>query len=358
MDECQDASFINDVRLANEFKTQTFSKYKKNEVRQALMENMLKGKVEPACYWCAELVCSGHFVDIWETILLFLGKYVHLGNPKVVVYLDTRYASFRAIMENAVYAYELQLRNNVAMRKLFAEIITILTLSPRRHGVEIAKIDVDDAFAETSLQERLRAPDTSRMDTWYLPEDPREYFIALNEFAYALDGDRNGTTACWWIEWILAFDQHCKRNAMASLCRRRTFAPVHVSLQCEVIWLVWEVLLGTARQPDRPKIVARTMEALLQLFCIKFTGATPKRRRHLLYYAVAMLTETWPAHVDLVKDKHVVETVVNHIPHLYQEIKKREESPQTDYMFGDVDRDSGNLERSMRKLEMLQNVST
>jgi len=62
-------SLINDIRTSAKFKGVTFSKYKKADVRKQLIENMKNGKLEPASYWCAELVCAGHFMEAWESII-------------------------------------------------------------------------------------------------------------------------------------------------------------------------------------------------------------------------------------------------------------------------------------------------
>ena len=69
-------------------------------------------KKRPACYWAAELVCAGHYMDLWEAILYYVGKHIHLGNPKIVIYLEMRYQVFRNIMKQGHYTSELQLRNN------------------------------------------------------------------------------------------------------------------------------------------------------------------------------------------------------------------------------------------------------
>ena len=66
-----DNSIINDIRTSSDFKSITFSGYKKTDVKNQLIENILKGKIEPACHWCAELLCSGNFIDIWECVLFY-----------------------------------------------------------------------------------------------------------------------------------------------------------------------------------------------------------------------------------------------------------------------------------------------
>jgi len=132
---------INDVRNTNDFKTISFSEYKKTEVKKQLLLNIFNGKVEPACYWCAELVCAGHYTDIWDILLLFLGKHIHLGNPKLPIYLDKRFTIFRNIMQQGLFYDELQLRNNETIRNMFAEIICIIASSPKKNALDPIKIN-------------------------------------------------------------------------------------------------------------------------------------------------------------------------------------------------------------------------
>ena len=86
---------INDIRDASDFKGYSFSNYKKTEVKKKLIDSILSQKIEPACYWCAELVCAGHFSEIWEIILYYTSKHIYIGNPKIAIYLDMRYNTFR-----------------------------------------------------------------------------------------------------------------------------------------------------------------------------------------------------------------------------------------------------------------------
>ena len=350
----QDSSYINDIRHSSEFKGITFSKFKKTEVRNACLENMIKGKLEPSCYWCAELVCAGHFTDIWEIILYFVGKYIHLGNPKLTIYLEQRYSVFRNIMENAIYTHELQLRNNIQIRRLFAEVICVITKSPRKHSLEPLKINNNDDFDVNTISEKLKAPHTILVDELFMEEDPKELYIALNEFAFQMTQPHGTMMATYWLEWILEFDAFCKKRDIPCNCQRRSYIPVTGLLQKDIIWMIWDALSLVCKKQNKGAFIQRVLNTLLTLFCIKYTSATGRRRKSLLYYAIALMIENVPMDVELISDKNVVEAVVSQINNVYQEVKKNEESPQTDYLFENLERDDSNIEKSMRKLELLK----
>jgi len=52
---------INDKRNPSEFKGVSFSKFQKTKVKQELINCLASAKIESACYWTAELICSGAF---------------------------------------------------------------------------------------------------------------------------------------------------------------------------------------------------------------------------------------------------------------------------------------------------------
>ena len=344
---------INDIREPGKFKVEKFSKYKKCDVRNQLIQNMIRGKIEPACYWSAELICAGHFMELWETILHYAGKHIHLGNPKIIPYLEMRFEGFRQIIQQGHHLNELQLRNHPTIRRLFAEVIATLTYSERKHSFESIKINRVEEFDMTQMTERLKAPSMRYAEGLFLKEDPKELYIAINEFCFHLE-NRNMVNACYWVEWVIEFDLICRKRKESCLCQKRLEKPVENKYQRDIIWLVWDGLMATVEKMGNP-FIEKLMGSLLTLFCIKYTTGACKKRRYLLYFAVALLTEPVPTHIDLVVKKELLANAVEKIGEVYKQIKKNEQSPNTEYLFNNLEKAS-NFEKSIRKLEMMESM--
>ena len=93
----------------------------------------------------------------------------------------------------------------------------------------------------------------------------------------------------------------------------------------------------------------------MNLFCIKYTTGACKKRRYLLYFAVALLTEPVPMDIELITKKEMIQNITEKINEIYKQIKKNEHSPGTDYLFNNLDSQS-NFEKSIRKLEMMEAI--
>ena len=348
---------INDIRPSSQLRGISFSNYKKTDVRKQLIENIKGGKLEPAAYWCGELVCAGHFMEIWEIILHYTGKHIHLGNPKIIIYLQMRFEIFKNIISRGQYITELDLRNDPTIRKLFAEIISVLTLSTRKHSFEPIKINREEEFDMTQMTDRLKATSSHYADGLLRPKDPKELFISVNEFAYHISPDSKSTVdACYWIEWTIEFDAICRKRKQDCFCDKRSYVPVENRFQKDIIWILWDVLKHYVGELSNT-FITRLFNALLTIFCIKYTTASCRKRRFLLYFAVALLTEPVANNIELIPNKAMVQNIVDKIDEIYRQIKKSEVSPNTDYLFSGIRDDKDNFERSMKKMELMNSMS-
>jgi len=344
---------INDKRNPSEFKGVSFSKFQKTKVKQELINCIASSKIESACYWTAELICAGHFSDLWEIIITYVSRYIHLGNPKLPLYIALRMDNFKTMLSNGFVGNELRLRNNQKIRQLFSEIITILCLSKKKHSFTPIKITKTEEFNIANMASKLKAPSVDYATNVFQKDDPKELFIAINEFTYHISQEsKNVVSACYWLEWLLEFDNLSKKKRENCLCERRCFAPVLSQYQMDPIWIIWDVILHEAVK--KSKIIQKIIKSLLNMFSLKFTPGVKKRRRYVIYFAIALLIEPVDLLVEIISDKTKIDTIVKKIGIVYKDIKKNEVSPETDYLFAGTKK--SNLDKTIERLEKMNSI--
>jgi hypothetical protein len=346
---------INDIRSAADFKSCSFSQYKRSAVAKELTNCIAKGRVEAAVHWCAELVCAGHFGDVWECVVTALGRYV--GHAKLVIYAETRLAAFREIFAQGLFVREIDIRNRADVRALFAEVVCVLALAPKRPVVEPMKLDKDEGFDISMLQERLVAPDTGFGEAIFVKEDPEELFVAVNELAFALSGGTASLATAWyWIEWVIEFAAMCTRRKTRCRCRRREFAPVEPARQMDVIWLVWDALRRRAEAQSR--LAAAAVDAAMALFAINYPPAAAKRRRYIIYFAAGLAVDCASGNTSIIadKDKPVLHSVLAQLDELYGDIKKNEVGANTEYLFAALNEAQTAMDQSVRRMQIVNSM--
>lgn len=315
---------IYDVREQEIFKTSSFSGYKKTSVKQQLVECLKHAKVEEACYWSAELVASGHFIDLWDVVFLFLGKYIHLGNPVISIYIKKKYTLFRSVANDPVYRHQpLTLRNNTTVRHLFAELFSTLSLSEKKHAYEEIKIkDVQDIGV---VMKHLSADSPDYITGILREKDPKEWTVSLNEFAYHISQQsRNMSKACFWLEWMCSYDSVCRHKKEPLLCEKRhEYTELENKYRSDFIWLIWETLIHYAEK--RGSLEITLINTLFGFFKVRYSFSVIKKRKPLLYFAISILTEQSPLKKEILNEtqKEIVAVAAANVNTvIYKELKK------------------------------------
>jgi hypothetical protein len=338
---------IIDKRIQKEFNLISFSKYKKTDVKKQLIKSINNNKVEETNYWCAELLCAGHFLDLWEIIFEILSKNIYLANPKLPIYIETRVETFKNILLNGYIDNELKMRNNQKVRDIFAEIFTILCFSKKKQTYNYIKIDKKD-FNLLELSHRLKAVSLEYVNNIFLKNDPKELYIPINELCYNLT-IKNTLLSCYWLEWILEYEKNCKKKKEKCICNSRNIVNINVKDKNDVIWLLWDCLLKQAN--NNSLIISKIINSLLRIFTLHYSTSIKNKRKHLLYFSIYLITDDINTNKSMIDDKNAIYKVVNNIDKIYNNIKKNELVPETNYLFNGLKTD--NKTKSLNKLDAL-----
>ena len=345
---------ITDLRPITDFKGTTFSNYKQTDVKRELINCLINSNIEPSCYWGAEMVCSGHFSELWDILILFYSKYVHISNPKMSIYMEMRIEQFKGILHHGFVDNELALRNNAKIRHIFVELITILCLCKRKHTFQSVVIKNTD-YDMVHMTNKMRAPSITFGKSVFMEEDPQELFIAVNELAYNITANvQDINYAYFWIEWIIEFERRCKRKKEKCECERRHKIQVHPKYQMDIIWIVWDVFMTEAK--ERSPLIPKIMKALLSIFCLRYSPGISRRRKYVLYCAIAIMCEQSLSQEDIIKEsqKPILKNVVERMDIVYKQIKKNELVSKSNYLLHGLEKNA-NREQSIAKLNILYN---
>jgi len=357
---------IDDIR--EHFNNITFSNYQKSKVRKELTNCIYKNKIENTLYWCGELVCSGHFLDIWDIIILYYTKYIYTINPKLVIYLSMRFDNFKSILTNGYTENILRLRNNIKIRNIFSEILLILCFSKKNQTFEPYKLDKSEEFDLLNMSSRFKAPHIDYIKPIYQDEDPKELVIPVNEIIYSLESE-DLLNVYHWFEWILEYENKMSKDKKTFVCETRIYAPS--GCQKDIIWIIWDIIFYYLKKTDysiynkldkttvkkQVNLKSQIINSLYNLFIIKYNPTTKRRRKLLIYVAFKFILTNIDINTPIISSsvKQQVEIVLEKNDNIYHEIKKNERSTNTGYLFKDVKKQ--NLEKTIEKLETMDNFN-
>lgn len=325
---------INDVRSEKDFRGISFTGYKKLDVKKQFMSALYNCNLESACYWGAELLCAGHFVDVWEVYTTYFFTHVHAAAPEYAIYLNQRMVDFLGIFKREYEYMKLSMRNDKKVRRLFAEVACILSSAKKQHAYTRVKVREGD-FDMDVMTTKLRAPSAEYITGIFEEEDPQSLFIPLNEFAYCVSSEvMDGIHACYWLEWVLEYENRSRVRVGKGTCEcsRRLFIihSVDNKYQKEVVWIVWQILLKMVSGREYPAILHRVVHSVFEMFCWKYTTGLLRRRKDYLYFVINLLTNATMIHalctkkIKFVHDGEKLAQVTGNVGVVYDQIKEAE----------------------------------
>ena len=180
---------IIDPRPLEAFKDKTFSDFKKREVFNSLIKSIEQNKIEDACYWGTECIVSGYCIELFEKLVLFNSKIVHINSPNLPKFLWRKYEVFLNSFNHIDKKEKeklIHLRNTQTIRNSLFDIITTITTAPKSKRYDKYPKINESEFQYLSIQKKLNSTMQVLPSDIIKFTDPEELKIIMNEFYWKI----------------------------------------------------------------------------------------------------------------------------------------------------------------------------
>jgi len=218
------------------------------------------------------------------------------------------------------------------------------------------------------MSEKFKAPNVTYTEVVLKQDDPKELIIPINEMVYNLIS-KNIIQVCYWYEWLIEYENICAKKKRKCICETRAFAP-HGHTH-DLIWIVWDILFyysdpsitdkkynisaSASNASSSTSILKhKIIQNLFDLFIIKYNNSVKKKRKYIIYFAFTLLIEELNYSINIIENQEAVQLIVSKINSVYKDIKKNEETPNTDYLFNNLNK--SNLEKSIEKMDLFNEL--
>ena len=324
---------INDIRSFEEFKKKSFSGFKKNDIISAVLKAIESKKVENACFWTAECIISGYSLLLWEKLINFSTKIIHINNPRLPLYLQRKNEVFMNqinLLNSKSKDRYILLRNSQMIRNLFFDVVSTLATSPKTKRYDkYPKLNDQDDFNFTNIQKRLCAPMNILPGYIIHFNDPDELRIIINEIFTMLKNKQFGYDRCrYWILWLFRYEAIHKKKKTPWNIDERNIVDIPKKYRGNIVWVLWEVIFEEMKLRNNKKI-NQQIDSLYELFKCNYTTGKRSSRIPILLNAVGYLTHQISFKDPVRNDYQLFIQVQSNVNKMFGSKKKNEKKNET-----------------------------
>lgn len=315
---------VEDTRPATDFRVKTISGYKVTDVQTAFKKSLTEGRLEEACHWGIELLCSGYIQKIFNCLFNIFTKNVYTNNPLLAQKLLIRFEFFVNIknlfLMNAKKVNEkeilLKLRNVQAIRNQLVELIVIVVNSNKGKSLNLPSIK------NVSVTDKMTARDETEIRNYVKYGDSKELQLAGNEFATAVKRN-DSARGLFWLSWISTIEKlTIKQTRREYKQGYRKIANVDEKYHYDFIWMFWEIILNQVKHRDTG--VKNQVISLYRLYIFDYSPAKKAKKMPLVMCAVKYLTEIYSVNTPVINNESTLVQACGRVNSLFAEVKKNE----------------------------------
>ena len=328
--EIPDSYIICDTRIGKDFKNITISGYKRKDVINAFQNSIINSKLEDSIRWCVELHSTGLNNIIWDSLLTTYFKFVHINNPKFLIYFLKREKDYLNIVRKYPKKHEIFTRNNQEIRNLYAELTSILSLT-KKNNIFIQKslpAINNISFQKDDIQKRMISNDLNKIDGFIYNNTSSEIKLALNEIVNNLD-KKGGTyqNCIYWYLWIEK-NENLKKSKDKNIDDKNIVLSNNINC-CEKnfdhwIFILWNIILSF--EDILYKNTRIFLNKLHILYKKNFKITQICKKKYIFFIAFYIIKNNIKWNINLLQQEYLIIQSNGNINKMYFNIIKNNES--------------------------------
>ena len=308
---------------------QSYTGYTKSAVLSQWQKCLQKQQYEEACHWTAELDASGWQADVWQKLIIYASKHVHIHCPRLPLLMARNYAYFQLYCiryAKTIHLPRHQPRNQVQLQQNVCQLIGLVALSAKGPVYSLPQIDVSKVN-DSELVCGTHA--------WLMPHksdaDNKNVLRMLSTMFCHVE-NKCVHKMVYWLSVLVEYDKHQKKNKTpATMAGRKPLLPDdrsyrHVYLEganaTDWVWLLWRGLAQGAMAFGKSQDCICTLKALSYLYALDYTTSKRNTRMPLLLHAMHLVCTDvdWTQSVYHSANKELIVKACTNIHMMYNDI--------------------------------------
>lgn len=269
---------ILDIRNEKDFMVKTFCGYLKKDVLIVFNKSLFDGKIELACNWAIELLCSGCVDKIYDRFYIIIMKHINVNNLDLLNIFYNRYIIYIRFKSKMG---KIEIRNSQNIRNHIVELTTLICLSMKGKAMTSIKI-TNDMFNIDYIKCKLSADKSTYIDKYYRFGDPPELKIFFNEFIYSLRNKRL-EISIFWLYWLVEWEKKNIKMDKTYQCGYRNIENIDKKYMTDMVWIIWEILLNLENN--------NYINSLFKLYRFEYSPSKKQKKLSIIIVAIKIYAD-------------------------------------------------------------------
>ena len=154
---------------------------------------------------------------------------------------------------------------------------------------------------------------------------------------------------------LLNLKRYVRKKKRPCICEPRNYA-IQSKFRTNLVWLIWDIIFDFTENHQKINSISNLIKASNDIFTINYSTASCKKRRFIMYFVFSLCVDNIDMSIQVINNKQTVSNVIDNIEMIYKQIKKNEVSPNTEYLFNNLEKQNS-IKKSIQQFQIVNTIS-